>query len=431
MKATMIDRNMSWVKKGIGAVLIAQAFTTTPLLAATSDDEIRELRAMIERLQKKLEGIEESQKKATTPATAQAAAGNLLPQGLTIYGALDSGVEHVTNVGRSKENVSRIPSTTGTGPSVIGLDFKRNVTASISAVGKAEMGLLLDTGSSGQGGRLFGRQLFVGLDTPVGSLTFGRQYSMLFYSLHGSDILGPNIYGLASIDAYIPNARADNAVVWRAKFDKLSLGAHYSFGRDTVNNTVPASGSCAGEDATDTNRCRSWSAMAKYDQPKYGFAFAIDQLHGGTGAQASFLNGAPPIAMISASDKDRRVTANGYVRFGALKLGAGRLSRKVDTATTNVKQDTTWLEGEYAITPQWIVDGGIFHVSNEDQDRKANLYSIRGTYKFDDQLSTYLTLGYIDNSSKAAYGVSGGGAGAAPIAGSSQLGAMAGVRYRF
>lgn len=87
--------------------------------------------------------------------------------------------------------------------------------------------------------------------------------------------------------------------------------------------------------------------------------------------------------------------------------------------------------GRYAITPQWIVDGGIFHVSNEDQDRKANLYSIRGTYKFDDQLSTYLTLGYIDNSSKAAYGVSGGGAGAAPSAGNSQLGAMAGVRYRF
>ena len=171
--------------------------------------------------------------------------------------------------------------------------------------------------------------------------------------------------------------------------------------------------------------------MAKYDHQKYGMAVAIDQLHGGTGAQASFLNGAPPIALTSESDKDRRVTANGYVRFGALKLGAGRLSRKVDTATTNVKQDTTWLEGEYAITPQWIVDGGFFHVSNEDQDRKANLYSIRGTYKFDDQLSTYLTLGYIDNSSTAAYGVSGGGAGAAPIAGSSQLGAMAGVRYRF
>ena len=422
---------MAWVKNGIGAVLIAQAFTTTPLLAATSDDEIRELRGMIEKLQKKLEGIEESQKKSMPPATAPATAGNLLPQGLTIYGALDSGVEHVTNVGRSKENVSRIPSTTGTGPSVIGLDFKRNVTASISAVGKAEMGLLLDTGSSGQGGRLFGRQLFVGLDTPIGSLTFGRQYSMLFYSLHGSDILGPNIYGLASIDAYIPNARADNAVVWRAKFDKLSLGAHYSFGRDTISNTVPASGSCAGEDAADTNRCRSWSAMAKYDHQKYGMAVAIDQLHGGTGAQASFLNGAPPIALTSESDKDRRVTANGYVRFGALKLGAGRLSRKVDTATTNVKQDTTWLEGEYAITPQWIVDGGFFHVSNEDQDRKANLYSIRATYKFDDQLSTYLTLGYIDNSSKAAYGVSGGGAGTAPIAGSSQLGAMAGVRYRF
>lgn len=436
MKSDNICKHSKRFKMGVYAALLAQAFVVTHSLAATSDPEVQELRAMIDELQKKIEGIEASQKKATelaassTPPATPKSAGNLLPQGLTIYGTLDSGVERVTNVGAAKETLTRVPSTTGAGPSVVGLDFRHNVSPNVAAIAKAEMGIYLDTGSSGQGSRLFGRQAFVGLDTQYGSITFGRQYSMLFYSLHGSDILGPNIYGLGSIDAYIPNARADNAVVWRAKFDKFSLGAHYSFGRDTANN-APASGTCAGEDATDTSRCRGWSAMAKYDDKRFGVALAIDNLRGGTGAQASFFNGAAPIAMTSASDEDRRMTANGYVRFGALKLGAGWLGREVKTATTKVDQDTTYLESEYVINSNWLVDGGVFHVSNSAQDRKANLYSLRGTYKFDNQLSTYLTLGYMDNNSTAAYGVSGGGAGAAPTAGNSQIGTMAGVRYRF
>lgn len=425
-------------KTALCVALFAQALSAAPAFAAASDAEVQELRSMIDRLQKKIDNIEESQKKAAPAVAASGGAsaapakpGNLLPQGLTIYGSLDSGVEMVTNVGAAKETLTRVPSTTGAGPSVVGLDFRRNVNDTIAAIGKAEMGIYLDTGSSGQGSRLFGRQLFVGVDTSLGSLTFGRQYSMLFYSLHGADILGPNIHGLGSVDAYIPNARADNSVVWRAKFDKLSLGAHYSFGRDTVSGTVPASGSCAGEDAVDTSRCRGWSAMAKYDDPRFGVALATDNQYGGTGAQASFFNGAAPIVLTSASDEDRRITANGYVRFGALKLGAGWLGRKVSTATTEVKQDTSWLQGEYAITPKVIVDGGVFHIENSAQDRKANMYVVRGTYKFDDQLSTYLSLGYMDNNTTAAYGVSGGGAGASPTAGNSQFGTMAGVRYRF
>lgn len=34
-------------------------------------------------------------------------------------------------------------------------------------------------------------------------------------------------------------------------------------------------------------------------------------------------------------------------------------------------------------------------------------YTVRGLYKFDDQFATYLTVGHIDNSTNAAYGVSG------------------------
>ncbi|GAB3432177.1 porin [Massilia solisilvae] len=408
------------------AALIAPACVAAPALAAGTESELQELKAMIATLQQKVATIEQAPAKAAEPAS-----GNLLPKGLKIYGNLDSGVERISNVGPTAKTLTRVPSTTGTTPSAIGLDFRGNLNDGVAAVAKAEMGVALDSSSSGQGGRLFGRQMFVGVDSALGTVTVGRQYSMLFYGLQGADVLGPNIYGLSSIDAYIPNARADNSVAWRKAVGQVSLGAHYSFGRDTVSNTVPASGVCAGEDATDTSRCRGWSAMARYDSQAFGASVAIDKQRGGTGAQANFFNGSAPLTMTAASDEDKRVTANGYARFGAFKLGAGWLSRRLAAAAGNVKQETTWLQGEYAISPKWVVDGGVFRVSNDTQGKSANLYVIRAIRKIDDQLSAYLTAGYMDNGSTAAYSVSAGGPGAAASAGKAQLGTMAGVRYRF
>jgi predicted porin len=419
----------------VGAALVLISSSFTPTFAAGSESEIEEMKAMIDRLQKKIESIEQTQVKQlaaapVTSASTSTPSGNLLPGGVNIYGSLDSGVEHVTNVGATKGSVTRVPSTTGAGPSTLGIDIRRNVTESVAAIAKAEMGIFLDAGNSGQGGRLFGRQAYVGVDTKLGSVTFGRQYSMLFYGLLGGDLLGPNIYGLGSIDAYIPNARSDNSIVWRGKFDNVSVGMHYSWGRDsTGTGNAPASGTCAGE--TTASFCRSWSAMAKYDAQSFGLATAVDRQYGGSGATAGFFNGAAPIGLTQSSDYDQRATVNGYVKIANIKLGAGWLGRKVETTSSHVKQDTSWLQAEYSLDKNWLFNGGVFHISNNGQNRSANMFAIRGIYRFDDQLSAYATAGYLDNSANAAYGVSGGGAGTSPVAGNAQLGTMLGVRYRF
>ncbi|NCV06637.1 MAG: porin [Betaproteobacteria bacterium] len=364
-----------------GSTALVVAAFATPGFAATSDSEIKELKAVIERLQKKVELIEQEQAKQQSMPANRAEpvpVGNLLPSGLKIYGSLDSGVENISNVGATKETLTRVPSTTGAGPSTLGIDVRRTVADNVTAIGKAEMGIYLDAGNSGQGGRLFGRQAYVGVDSQYGSITFGRQYSMLFFSLLGGDLLGPNIYGLGSIDAYIPNARADNAIVWRGKFDNLSIGTHYSWGRDNIGTgNAPASGTCAGENTASS--CRGWSAMAKYDMPSFGIATAVDRQFGGAGATAGFYNGAPPTAMTQSGDYDQRTTVNGYVKMSKLKLGAGWLGREVKLAASDIKQDTSWLQAEYSFDAKWGVDGGVFHVDNKSQNRSANMYVIRAT----------------------------------------------------
>src|SRR5256885_10380239 len=83
----------------------------------------------------------------------------------------------------------------------------------------------------------------------------GRQNSMLFWSLLDSDIIGPAVFAMGSLDAYIPNSRADNMLAWRGNFGGLALGAGYSFGRDAVNaGPSPAGTNCPGESGSEDRK---------------------------------------------------------------------------------------------------------------------------------------------------------------------------------
>ena len=82
---------------------------------------------------------------------------------------VDAGIEsasHVASVGQ----LNRMPSNTGILPSRLGLRGKEDLGAGLSAIYTLEMGFALDTGASGQGGRLLGRQSTVGLSGDWGAV---------------------------------------------------------------------------------------------------------------------------------------------------------------------------------------------------------------------------------------------------------------------
>jgi predicted porin len=265
----------------------------------------------------------------------------------------------------------------------------------------------------------------------MGTVTLGRQYSMLLGAMFGVDQLGPNIYAMGSFDAYLPNARYDNSIAWKHKFGNVSAGVNYSFGNNTSGG-APAHGTCAGEqnNVTDSQECRAWSAMLRYDSAKYGVAGAVDQIKGGTGATAYFFNGAAPFAFSSSSDTDTRATLGGYAKFGSTKIGLGLLTRKVSTDAIDVSSDAAYVTVSHKLTPTIRIDGGIYKVSNDDQDRDATLGVIRGFYTLDKGLDLYTQVGHISNSDNASYQLS-VGPGVAPDAGESQNGLMFGMRYIF
>ncbi|APW37779.1 hypothetical protein RD110_11710 [Rhodoferax koreense] len=348
---------------------------------------------------------------------------------VTLYGIIDAGIEVVNKV-NGVGSIQRMPSNTGMMPSRVGMRGTEDLGGGLRGVFTLEMGFAPDTGVSGQGGRLFGRQSFVGLAGPWGSVTLGRQYSMLFWSVLDSDLIGPAIYALGSLDPYIPNARADNSVAYRGTFGGWNLGAGYSFGRDTVNaGPSPVGTNCPGESGTDAQACRQWSAMAKYDTPGWGVSLGYDSQRGRTTTGATdvvFGN------LNSSSKKDNRLALGGYVKLGDTKIAGGLLRRDNDGDTVKPKSDIWYIGASYPITPALTVEGQYLNQRYKNvDDRDATMYVARVVYSLSKRTTVYSQVGHIRNDRLSAVSVSGGAAGSNPAAGSSQSGVNFGIRHTF
>lgn len=343
-------------------------------------------------------------------------------QAVTVFGIIDAALEHVTRVGPAGSGLTRMPSLTGSVPSRIGFRGVEDLGGGVRAVFTLEQGFVPDVGSLSQGGRAFGRQAFVGLSGAWGTLSFGRQYTMLFWSILESDVLGPAIYGTGSLDPYIPNARADNAMAWRGSFGGWMLGATYSPGRDAVNAGNASGTNCPGELAGDARACRGWSLLVRHDAAGWGAAWAQDTIRGGPGAFAG---------LSSSALSDTRVSVNGYLKYEGLKFSLGLVTRRNGANPTTPRSDLWYAGGVWPLSPALTLDGEVLKLSYRGSADQAWLVAARATYALSRRTAAYLTAGGLSNEGGLARSVSAGAAGSNPKAGAGQTGITAGLRHAF
>lgn len=187
--------------------------------------------------------------KAVAVALATLGAGAAFAQSsVTIYGNLDVALDNVHKGQGDASGTLFVASPTSlaavTAPSTV-----TRLTSSISSVnalgfkgtedigGGYKAGFVLegqfqiDTGAqSGQDGRMWGRQAYLGLTTPVGEVRLGRQYAPMFYSfatatveaLGGADIQGS---GLIVNNLQV---RQDNQISYWLKAGDLTAAVSYS-----------------------------------------------------------------------------------------------------------------------------------------------------------------------------------------------------------
>jgi predicted porin len=359
-----------------------------------------------------------------------------LGQSVSLYGIVDTGVEYLHNANAAGNSLVRMPGNTGEVPSRWGLTGSEPLGNGYRAVFTLESGFTPGTGTLGQGGRLFGRQAFVGLDGPLGALTFGRQYSMMFWSVQSADFIGPDIYGFSSLDPWMANARIDNTVAYRKSFNGLNVGASYSFGRDASpagGSNSPGQGTCAGEIAGNAEACAEWSVMLQYDARIWGVAAAYDRENGGPGAAANLFNGITPLGLTDSGNRDSRLALSAFAKLDKFVLGAVWLNRRVDSASTSTPDVTSnqfALEAQYKFSPALFFDAMVQRVDNRQQDTRATMEMLRATYLLTVRTAVYAQVAALQNSAHAAYSVSSGGA-STPGKGMSQIGTMVGIRHSF
>lgn len=152
---------------------------------------------------------------------------------VTLYGIFDSALtvyKGVENDNGQKKSVVGLDSGLESG-SRFGMKGSEDLGGGTSANFQIEAGFNGDTGTSGQGGVLFGRTANVGItNDSLGSVKLGRQYSYLDDIVGNGDALG-NSYTGGSGNLISYQDRINNAISYTtASLAGFSAGVMYGFG---------------------------------------------------------------------------------------------------------------------------------------------------------------------------------------------------------
>lgn len=150
---------------------------------------------------------------------------------VTLYGLIDTTVRYASHANAAGDRSVSLSDGVLTG-SRWGMRGTEDLGGGNSAFFILESGFSPDNGSSLQGGRLFGRQAFVGLKSPTwGQVTLGRQYTLAQDVLSSFDAMW--FANLGTVGYQFGNytgGRYDNTLRYRKEFAGFAAEGAYTFG---------------------------------------------------------------------------------------------------------------------------------------------------------------------------------------------------------
>lgn len=155
---------------------------------------------------------------------------------VTLYGIISVGIGYTSNQG-GKSLVSLVNGPTY--PARFGLKGREDLGGGYAAIFTLENGFSITNGSLAQGGKLFGRQSFVGLtNAKYGTLTAGRQYdemaSQLVWSEASARFASFYAAHIGDSDNIFDTIRQNNTIRYASPtFNGFSFAGQYSFSNST------------------------------------------------------------------------------------------------------------------------------------------------------------------------------------------------------
>ncbi|GAB2922203.1 porin [Paraburkholderia jirisanensis] len=318
---------------------------------------------------------------------------------VTLYGTIDNGLSYINNSG-GKSLVSA--TTNNVQGSRWGLLGSEDLGGGMRAVFQLEDGFNALNGTVTQGNTFFGRQAYVGIASPYGRVTLGRQYDSV------GDFVGK--FGIASqwagdrgnhpgdLDNLHGTNRTNNSIKYESvKYAGFSFGGMYSFGG------VPG----------QFERNRIWSVGAGYNRGPLAlgigylnirdpnFSFFGDTQTGST--TASNMTNLTYSGYASAQSQ-KIFAAGGQYSFGPVKIAAIYSNIQFDDLGAQPGIPNIYRRGQSAsfhdvelnalwfVTPAFVLEAGYNYTKGgELNDSLYNQYSFGADYILSKRTDLYLT----------------------------------------
>jgi predicted porin len=279
-------------------------------------------------------------KKTLVAMAVMAVAGAASAQA-TLYGSVDTSfaISSQTTGGTDTAtgNVGLQMSSGAMNGSRWGLRSTEDLGGGLSATVTVESGFSHDTGASGQGGLLFGRQAFIGLSGGFGSITMGRQYTAL-----------DTVWG--TYDAQEYGATSAMSYAWgKGTGDVGRVDNMIQYSLPAMGGLSAAVQFAPGEDKTPTKDAGSYfGLMVGYSAGAFAAHIGYESIATKTAAVAAVASDVTktPIVLGSAAVAAVDKTVASTVIGASYDLGAAKLFGGWQTATAEAgKKDTGYMLG--------------------------------------------------------------------------------------
>jgi predicted porin len=327
-------------------------------------------------------------------ALALAAPAAFAQSSVTLYGIVDLGGQYLSGHTKDVQLISG-----GQAGSRIGFKGTEDLGSGFYADFVLEGGLNIDTGSSAQGGALFGRQAFGDIRSPYGTVSAGRQYSSIYVQT-GDFSEFSNV-----------SVGATTAVIG-------GFAGGYEPIRGSANNatTSTATGSELNGSPARVNNSFRYTTPS-YEGLKASFLYGAGEVTGGTTGTRLFdyslryTNYGLDAFVSYVSDKAKNgttvannqtdvgiITASAAYTIGAFKLEGGYLGVN-DKRPANQDGKGYWVGGDYKMgqnvfRAQWVRNDPN---SNNLSLGKTNAYGVGYEFDFSKRTDLYTSFTRFQN----------------------------------
>jgi predicted porin len=317
---------------------------------------------------------------------------------VTLYGLLDEAIAYTHNNKTSTGNAASSFNLSGSGNiggDRWGVKGSEDLGGGLKAIFQLENGFNMANGASNQGGRMFGRQAYVGLSSSTsGTVTLGRQYDPLVDMVQPltEDVYFGSPFGTpGDVDNYDNNFRVSNSIKYVSpNFNGLQIEGLYGVGGIAGQNTAGQSYSLA---ASYTHSGLALSGGYFYAKTSSNTEFASTaDTNSDAAINAAFSNGAQSLGI-------GRVA--GQYAFGAFTVGASysnvkyrpRANSGLFTRTETFNSGSTYLN--YQVNPATSLGLGYTYMKSSGvTSANYNEISLGSVYKLSPRTDLYALFAY-------------------------------------